>query len=236
MYPYATQANGEFGYAGTITYTIPKNSKLGGKSGLTIAINYSHVNSNKKDSIDGIRIGKPGTLGYKTSFFQPGNTLYYQDFNVEISKKFSKTWKGIFTYLNQAYNKDVVEGHLNEYGIVYSNIGIADVTWKITKKHALRFELQGLWTKQDKGNWVAGLLEYTIAPQWFFSVQDQWNYGNSEKSQQIHYYLISAGYTYNTSRISLSYGRQREGILCVGGVCRYVPAASGLTLTLSSSF
>jgi hypothetical protein len=236
MYPYATQPVGEFGYAGTITYTIAKDSKLGGKSGLTIAINYSHVNSNKKDSIDGIRMGQPGTLGYKTRFFQPGSELYYQDFNVEVTKKFSKRWKGIFTYLNQAYNKDVVEGHLNEYGIVYSNIGIADVTWKITKKHALRFEVQGLWTKQDKGNWTAGLIEYTIAPQWFFSIQDQWNYGNSDKNQQLHYYLVSAGYTYNTSRIALSYGRQREGILCIGGVCRYVPAASGLTLTVTSSF
>jgi hypothetical protein len=97
-------------------------------------------------------------------------------------------------------------------------------------------EIQGLWTKQDKGNWIAGLLEFTIAPKWFFSVQDQWNYGNTDTQQQLHYYLVSAGYTYNTSRISLSYGRQREGILCVGGVCRYVPAASGLTLTVNSSF
>ena len=236
MYPYATQPEGEFGYAGTLTYTLQKNTKFGGKSGMTIAVNYSHVNSGKRDSIPGVKMDQTGTLGYKSSFFQPGNTLYYQDFNIEVSKKFSKTWKGIFTYLNQAYNKDVVEGHVNEYGIVYSNIGIADITWKITKKDALRFEAQGLWTKQDKGNWVAGLLEYTIAPDWFFSVQDQWNYGNTDKNLRLHYYLVSAGYTYNSSRISLSYGRQREGILCIGGVCRYVPAASGFTLTISSSF
>ena len=62
------------------------------------------------------------------------------------------------------------------------------------------------------------------------------NYGNDISSQRLHYYLLSAGYTYNTSRIALSYGRQREGILCVGGVCRYVPAASGVTLTVTSSF
>lgn len=236
MYPYATQANGEFGYSGTVTYTIPKNTKLGGKSGLTIALNYSHVNSSNRDSLSGIPVGESGTLGYKTNFFIPGNELYYQDFNVEVTKKFSKKWKGIFTYLNQAYNKDVVENHKDEYGIIYSNIAIADITWRVTQKHAFRAELQGLWTKQDKGNWAAGLLEFTIAPQWFFSVQDQWNYGNEEKEQRIHYFLFSAGYIYSTTRITLSYGRQREGILCVGGVCRYVPAASGITLTLSSSF
>jgi hypothetical protein len=106
----------------------------------------------------------------------------------------------------------------------------------ITKIHSLRGEVQGLWTKQDKGNWVAGLLEFTISPKWFFSIQDQWNYGNDDPNQRLHYYLLSAGFTHNTSRIAVSYGRQREGILCVGGVCRYVPAASGITLTITSSF
>jgi hypothetical protein len=236
MYPYATQPTGESGFSGTVTYTIPKHTKLGGKSGLTIAANYSQVNSLSKDSLSGIKLNQSGTLGYETNFFTPGNDIYYQDFNIEIDKKFSKRWKGIFTYLNQTYNKDIVEGHLNEYGLIYSNIGIADLTFNLTNKLSLRGEIQGLWTRQDKGNWAAGLLEFTIAPQWFFSVQDQWNYGNKAEDQQIHYFLFSLGYNYNTSRISLSYGRQREGILCVGGVCRYVPAASGLTLSITSSF
>jgi len=181
-------------------------------------------------------LNRAGTTGYKSNFFSPGKEVYYQDLNIEIDKKFSKRWKGIFMYLNQVYNKEVVEGHSTDYGLVHANIGIADITCNLTHIYSLRAEIQGLWTKQDKGNWVAGLLEFTIAPKWFFSVQDQWNYGNTDTKQQLHYYLVSAGYTYNTSRISLSYGRQREGILCVGGVCRYVPAASGLTLTVNSSF
>lgn len=237
MYPYATQAAGEVGFSGTATYTMARGSVLGGKSGMTLAINYSQVKSLKKDVLnDSTAVGRAGTEGYSTPFFALGRELYYSDLNIEVDKKFSKKWKSIFTYLNQAYNKDVVEGHVNEYGIVYSNIGIADITWNITKIHSLRGEFQGLWTKQDKGNWAAILLEYTVAPNWFFSVQDQYNYGNKEKSQQLHYYLVSGGYTHNTSRIAVSYGRQREGILCVGGVCRYVPAASGVTLTITSSF
>jgi len=236
MYPYATQPNGEYGISGSINYSIPKHTKLGGESGISFWLNFTRITSITRDSLSGVAIGEPGTLGYNTNFFVPGNEVYYQDFNIEVTKKFSKHWKGIFTYLNQIYNKDVIEGHLNEYGLVYANIGVADITWNITKKHSLRGEIQGLWTKQDKGNWTAGLLEFTIAPKWFFSVQDQWNYGNSDKNLQIHYFLLNVGYIYNTSRISLSYGRQREGILCVGGVCRYVPAASGVTLTLTSSF
>jgi hypothetical protein len=241
MYPYATQPAGEFAYSGTVTYTFKRNTPVGGKSGLTFAVNFSKVNALSKDSvyvssINGNALGRPGTIGYTTNFFTPGRQVYYQDFNIEIDKKFSKKWKGIFTYLSQVYNMEVIQGHATDYGLIHSNIGVADLTYNINYVYSVRAELQGLWTVQDKGNWGAALIEFTIAPKWFFSVQDQWNYGNPDVSQQLHYYLVSAGYTYNTSRISLSYGRQRAGILCVGGVCRYVPAASGLTLTVNSSF
>jgi hypothetical protein len=237
MYVYSTQANGEFGFQGTLIYTIKKGTWMGGKTGWNINLNYSQVNSNYQVALnDSTPIGMPGTLGYTTKFFKMGDQVYYQDFNVEVTKKFGKRWKAIFNYLNQTYNKDVIEGHLNEYGTVYANIGIVDLSWILTKKLSLRGELQGLWTKQDKGDWTAGLLELTISPKWSFSVQDQWNYGNSESSQRIHYYLVNASYTYNTTRIGLSYGRTREGLLCVGGVCRYVPASSGATLTITSNF
>ena len=237
MYPYATQPDGEVGISGTVTVHFPKNSALGGRSGLSIAGNFSQVNGIKRTQInDTTIIGQTGTLGYKSTFYGVGNTLYYQYANLEVTKKFSKKWTGIFTYLHQAYNKDVVEGHVDQYGIVRSHIGVVDLAWSITPKNNLRWEIQGLWTKQDKGNWVAGLLEYTISPSWFFSVMDQYNYGNEDSGQRLNYYLVSAGYTRHTSRIALSWGRQREGIICVGGVCRYVPATNGMTLTVTSSF
>jgi len=237
MYPYATQPNGEFGFAGTITLKFKKNSRLGGKNGLSVALNFAQVNGIGKNPLnDSTTIDQTGTLGYTAPFFKISNELYYQDVNLEITKKFGKKWKGIFTYYYISYNKDVVEGHNQQYGTIYSHTGVADMTYLITKKISLRGELQGLWTKEDKGNWVAGLLELTISPKWFVSAMDQWNYGNPVNSQRLHYYLFSAGFIYNTTRISLSYGRQREGILCVGGVCRYVPASSGLMLTVTSSF
>jgi hypothetical protein len=97
-------------------------------------------------------------------------------------------------------------------------------------------ELQGLFTKEDKGDWAALMLEYNVSPTWFFSVQDEFNYGNPVSEDQIHYYNFSFGYNEGSNRISLRYGRQREGLLCVGGVCRYMPASTGLTITLTSSF
>jgi hypothetical protein len=238
MYPYSTQPNGEAGLSGTITVHFPKNSTLGGKTGLSVAGNFSQVNGiNRKPVNDTTYIGQIGTLGYTSGFWSVGDVVYYQDANLEVAKKFGKKWKGIFTYLYQTYNKDVIESHApGDYGTIYSQIGIADIEWKITKRHTLRWELQGLWTKQDKGNWAAALVEFSISPSWFFSVVDQYNYGNSDASQRLNYYTVGAGYNYHSTRIALSYGRQREGIICVGGVCRYVPATNGLTLTLTSSF
>ena len=237
MYPYNTQANGEFGFQGTLVYSVPKNSKIGGKRGMTVDVNYAQVNSNDAYPVnDTTPLDASGTLGHKTHLFSMGNIVYYQDFNIEVTKKFSKKWLGIFSYLNQTYNKNVIEGEAKAFPDVYANIGIADITYNITTRHSLRCELQGLWTKQDNGNWTAGLLEYTISPEWFFSVQDQWNYGNNNPDLRIHYFTVNACYTYHTTRISLSYGRQRAGLLCVGGVCRYVPASTGATLTITSSF
>ncbi len=238
MYPYSTQPNGEIGISGTATLHFAKNSPIGGKSGLSVAANFSQVNSISKSPVnDTTYIGRIGTLGYSAPFYGVGDIIYYQDANVEVTKKFNKKWKGIFTYLYQTYNKDVIESHApGDYGTIYSQIGIADIAWNITRKHTLRGELQGLWTKQDKGNWMAALVELTISPAWFISVLDQYNYGNTEASQRLNYYTLSAGYTNHSTRISFAYGRQREGIICVGGVCRYVPATNGLTLTLTSSF
>ena len=230
MYPYATQQNGEVGVSGTVNLHFAKNSPLGGKTGMSVAANFSQVN-------DTTYIGQTGTLGYATSFYAVGDEVYFQEANLEVSKKFSNNWKGVFTYLYQTYNKDVVESHApGDFGTIYSQIAIADLSWKITKKHTLRGELQGLWTKQDKGNWMAGTLELTVSPNWFISVMDQYNYGNSDTEKRLNFYTFAGGYTHNSTRLALSWGRQREGIVCVGGVCRYVPATNGVTLTITSSF
>jgi hypothetical protein len=93
-----------------------------------------------------------------------------------------------------------------------------------------------LWTKKDKGNWATALVEYNISPKFFFAVMDQWNYGNPVKGQRLHYLIGSAGYIMGASRIMVTYGKQREGIFCIGGVCRPVPATNGLTVTFTSSF
>lgn len=234
FYPYATQSNGEMGGSAELMYKFKKETFFGGKYGTNISINFSRLNSiDMQAPSDTSAIGVSGTYGYKSDFFKPGDELYYQDFNVEINKKFSKRFSGNFIYQNLIYNSFALR---KEPGTVYGNVGIADVIYKLNDKKALHIEAGALFTKQDLGNWAMLQIEYSIAPKWFFSISDQYNYGNEDKDKQIHYYTGSIAFAKGGNRIQIGYGRQREGIMCVGGVCRNVPASNGFILAVSSSF
>lgn len=235
MYPYATQANGEMALQGQINYKIKRGSLIGGKYGTDIAVNYSRVTSIKKEAVSAdIPIDQIGTLGYKSSFFAFGDELYFQDFNVEIQRKFTSDFKALVSFVHLDYNMQVLEGY--EKPDVSANIVIADMTYRLNSKNALKLEYQQLFTKQDNGDWLQLQLEYTIAPKYFLTVTDQYNYGNADEDRRFHYPTVSAGYTNGSNRLTASYGKQRKGILCVGGVCREVPASNGFTITLTSSF
>jgi hypothetical protein len=113
-----------------------------------------------------------------------------------------------------------------------------ELTYRLTRKTSLRFELQYQHTDEDYGSWAFALAEYNIAPRWSFSISDMYNIDpNPEKAdEKNHYYNLFAAYTKNANRFSLAYVRQVAGINCTGGVCRYEPAFSGLKFSLTSSF
>ena len=180
-------------------------------------------------------------MGYTTEFFKTGGEIFFEDFNVEFNHKWSKSLRTILTYVYLNYNKDVIEGR-DGFGHVYSHSAILETIWKITTKKTLRTELQHLYTKQDQQNWAVVLAEYTISPHWSLAAFDEYNYGNKHTDalgkydQRIHYFTGTVAFTHNANRFSVGYGRQRAGILCVGGVCRNVPASSGVSVSITSSF
>jgi hypothetical protein len=96
----------------------------------------------------------------------------------------------------------------------------------------LRGELQYMTTKQDQGDWAYGLLELSLAPHWMVSVSDMWNCGETN----LHYYQGLVTYNIGQHRIQGGYGRTRAGYNCSGGVCRYVPATTGFTLSYNYNF
>lgn len=234
IYPYATQVKGEMGFSLNLGYKIKKNTWLGGKYGTDLSVTFSRLTDITRLPLDSLTpVGQAGTAGYTTDFFKSGEK-FFEDISLEIQRKISKDLKISIVYAWILYNIGVIEGHLGEENVVSHN-AVADLTWKVTSRKALRFEVQHQLTHQDDGDWVSGLIEYTHHG-FFASVGDTWNYGNPDASKQIHYMMVACGYSKGTTRIAASYGRQNDGILCIGGVCRYVPAISGFSVTLTSSF
>ena len=239
MYPYATQTNGEMGARGEIMYKFKKKSLLGGKYGTEVFVSYASAYDIKRTPApDTSVIGLKGYEGYESKFFELGDEHFYSDFSAGIHKKVSKKIKFHLEYLYQEINYLQLRGEYDHSGnkTVYANIAIADLSWKIKKRRVIRFEAQGLFTKQDRQDWAMGLIEYTMAPNWFFAVYDAYNYGNIHSDMRNHYVTASFGYTKNATRIQLSYGKSMEGVICVGGVCRVVPATNGFSVSITSSF
>ena len=234
IYPYGTIANGEMGLQADLNYKIKKGTLLGGKYGVGILANFSNAYSIHKSPInEDTAIGESGTLGYTSDFFKVGDDKYFQEYSLEISKKINRKLKLIGTYLNTHYNSNFIVGYGN-YGMIKAGIWILETQYKLKPKHSLRTEFQHLKTAQHEGNWAMGLVEYSVSPHYFIAIQNLYNYGN--KINKTHYPNISAGYTKNTTRFALGYGKQREGIFCVGGVCRNVPKSNGFSLSITSSF
>ncbi len=224
LYPYATRPDGEWAYQAAGAYTFPKGSMLGGKYGTLVKMNFSHVHSISK-SEDGGR----GTDGYGSSFWRWGASTYYQDIDVQVEKRLGKDTRLNLMYMNQRYNQTVIEGH---GGMLNSHIFVTDVKQRLARKTTLRVEGQYLFSKDGDKDWAFALAELSLAPHWMFTLSDLYNLGNTH----VHYYQGFVTYSGGAHRLQLGYGRTRAGYNCSGGVCRYIPATKGLTLSYNYNF
>lgn len=219
------QKIGEIGGQFDFYHNFKKDSALGGKYGTDIVVNGSYWAGLKTKEInDGDAL--------ETGFFDFGSK-YYHDFGLEVRKKWSKNWSSIFMYLNQYYNSPLLT---SEIEAVDTHIASAETTYQFMDNKSVRLELQHLWADADKKNWAGGTVEFALNSNWSVYASDMYNYGNDDKEQRIHYYNVGASFTKGTTRVAASYGRQRGGLLCVGGVCRMVSEASGLTIGITTSF
>ena len=251
LYPCATQANGEFGIQFDVFYKFQKESLLGGKYGTKLALNYSRINglNGGNSFLNDNTEHTPMLISIKNE------ELYFNDINLTINKKLNSNTEANFVVANQTYNKDLLEGHVpGDYGVLNSTILIADLSYEIKQGHSLRMELQNLISNQledystsgggyengmeepAEGDWGMALLEYTVSPHWFFTVQDMYNYGNEIEEKQLHYLNLTAGFIKGANRFEIGYGKKREGIFCVGGICKLVPSSNGFSVNISSSF
>ena len=216
---------GEIGLQWDLYYKLKKNSALGGKYGTKIAINFSNWYGLGADYLTDFK-------RIDTKFLALGER-YFTDFTIEVRKKLNKKNKMIYSFINSYYNKFYVE---ETHGKIKSNVLAVEWSHKFENKKSMRLEAQHLWTKQDKKNWMAATGEFNFNSHLAAFAADMYNYGNDDTNQQNHYYNVGGSYSKNSNRYAISYGRQREGLLCVGGVCRVVSAATGFTFNVNISF
>ncbi len=234
MYPYATHPSGEWAYQVQMGYKFKRNTVIGGRYGTNVKLNFSHVHaidqsSHPLTSADGTVYPLTGAYGYGSAFWKWGNGTYYQDINAQIERRVTRDFKLTLMYMNQFYNKTIVEG---EGGMVHSNIFVADGLFNLSPKTRLRTELQYLTTADDKGDWLFALVELSLVPHWMFTASDEYNAGLTKS----HYWLTAVTYNVKAHRLQLGWGRTRAGFNCSGGVCRYVPETKGFTLSYNYNF
>jgi hypothetical protein len=216
---------GEIGGQIDVFYDAKKGSMLGGKYGTKFSFN-----SARWYNLDGNYLFAPSN--YDTKLFS-GSDKYYVDYNLEITKRFSPKMISGFTYINQFYNANFLAGYLAE---VNTHILGLETTYSFTKSRSVRGVFDHMWADADRKNWASATLEYNANSKMSFYVSDLYNYGNDAKKSRTHYYNVGGSYRRGSSRIALNYGRQRGGLVCVGGVCRIVPESTGVSLSLNTSF
>lgn len=217
--------NGEMGGQYDFYYDFVEGSTLGGKYGTHLAVNgsywgglkttYDFANSKLEDEF--LKFGEK----------------YYSDIAVEVRKNWSPTFQTITMYMNQYYNAPVLEGKFDD---VKTDILSVEGLYNFSETSSVRLQVQNMWASADKGDWGAALLEYVPNTMFSIYVTDMYNYGNSHAESRIHYYSVGGSFSKGATRIAVNYGRQRGGLMCVGGVCRYVPESNGVTLNLTTNF
>lgn len=205
--PYQVQADGEIGGQWDVYYSVRSQSDR-----------YVYWNFHANFS----------TYYSDPSITMNESRLLWRDINADVEHQWNKLMKTTVLFTYQQWNPH--HGWLDE---TYSSaIAVIDHTQKFNRKLSLRGELQYLYSKDYEKDWIALLIECSLAPNWSIAVSDMWNHGSSN----LHYYNVTASYSKGRTRVQAGYGRNRAGYVCSGGVCRYQPAFTGASLTLTTSF
>ena len=215
---------GEIGVQNDIFYTFDKES-LPGKFKTKLALNFSYWGSLETTFNE--------DQSYETSFLGTGKK-YYRDFNLEIKNKWNRKTSSIITLLDLSIDKGVtLGGPVGVQGFINAKVGVIEINRIDQKNRNNRFVVQHLWSKEDRKDWLGFVYELAVSNNVNLFVSDIWNYGNDN---DIHYYNLGGSFSKGATRLGFNYGRQRGGLICVGGVCRFVPESNGFNLNLSHSF
>ncbi len=208
--PYETYAEGELGFRGDAYYKFRRGSVLGGKYGMTLHVGGSWIN--------GLAKALPR---------RDRDHLAYRDLTIDLSRKWTRQFKSkLFVSIQE---KSPTHGNRN--ATEAQNVFVLENQYNFNSKTSIRAELQYLYSQEREKDWMAALIEVGIAPHWSFTVSDMYNHGSSKE----HYWNVSASWAMNSFKCIVGFGRNREGMVCSGGVCRWQPEYKGAFLRLQYS-
>ncbi len=205
--PYVTDVDGEQGGQVDVFYTFARGTALGGKYGTKVHANFATLYPLEK-------------RGKKMN-------MLYRDISVDVEKQWNKDLKTTLLYAVQTFSPS----HGVSATTTVNNVFVGDVLYKFTTRNSLRMEVQYLYSKENT-DWWAAMAEFSMAPRWSFFAGDMYNHGK----EKVHYYSAGVSYSQSRTRIAVSYGRNRAGQVCSGGVCRYMPEYTGGNISLTTSF
>jgi len=218
------QRVGEVGGQVDLYYTFPNETALG-KYRTKIAANFSYWG--------GLGATFYEDSSYDVDFIGKGHN-YFRDINFEIKNRWNSHFSSVFTFQNVLADKGIVlGGPVDTQGDIEATIVVAEGTLKFEEGRSLRLVGQHLWTDKDRKEWAGAVVEYSFNPALSMYVADAWNYGGEG---ELHYYNVGGSYTKGRTRLMINYGRPRGGLICIGGVCRFVPANNGLSINLAVNF
>lgn len=220
------QRSGEVGSQTDLYYSFEKGSAIGGTYGTKLAVNFSYwAGLDAEYNIP--------NKWYEAKFIGNGSR-FFRDLSIEIKKRWTSTFTSVITFQDVIIDKGVsLGGPVGVQGDIKAKIGVLEGTYRLNGGKSIRMVGQHLWSKQDRKNWAAGVVEFNFNSQLGLYIADSWNYGGEG---EIHYYNIGGSYSKGSARLGLNYGRQRGGLICVGGVCRFVPENTGLSANLVVTF
>lgn len=184
------------------------------------------------------------------------DSLYYREFFIETEIKKPKSPIKYHFGVQLLDQNQAIYAQKGTY--INALVPFAEITYKFNRRNSIRFEgeyqmlqrktrfsegFDAKQYKQDRNDWISALIELNLSPHWSFALNDMYNINPADEDAdpnknilKQHFYGMYAAYKNKAQKYSIFYGRRVDGIVCVGGVCRYEPAFSGLQFQMSANF
>lgn len=154
--------------------------------------------------------------------------LAYRDINLQAENRWNRRLRTVF-FVSIQENSPT---HGERKATNAQNVFVVDGVYRFDGPLSLRMQAQYLYSEELTRDWMAAMVELTSTKGWGIHLQDMYNHGDTGEN----YYEAGVTWTRDGFKADLSYGHQRAGLVCSGGVCRWQPEYEGGMLRLFYNF